>query len=311
MKRIAVFLFVMLILLSAVGCTTDPVSDDGKLHVVTTTFPAYDFARAVVGDAGTVTMLITPGTETHSYDPSPQDIRKIQNCDLFIYGGGESDAWMDAILSSIDTSGITVLAMTDAANLLQEDHIHNPDEEESDHTEGAYDEHVWTSPANAAAIVGAVRDAVRTIDPANADVYTRQAGAYIDAITALDAEFSALVQGAQRKTVLFADRFPFLYFVERYGLSYYAAYPGCAEKTEPGPKTVAYLIDMVTAEGIPAVFYTEFSDQRLADAICENTDAIKLLFHSCHNVSGEDFKAGETYVSLMRKNLTNLRKALY
>lgn len=311
MKRILSLLFAVLFVLAASGCATDSVSDDGKLHVVTTTFPAYDFARAVVGDAGTVTMLITPGTETHSYDPTPRDIRKIQSCDLFIYGGGESDAWMDTILSSIDTAGIKVLAMTDAANLLQEEHIHNPDEEDHDHTEGAYDEHVWTSPVNAAAIVGAVRDAVRRIDPANADVYNRQAEAYIDAITALDAEFAALVQGAQRKTVLFADRFPFLYFVERYGLSYYAAYPGCAEKTEPGPKTVAYLIDMVKNDGIPVVFYTEFSDQRLADTVCENTDAIKLLFHSCHNVSGEDFKAGETYVSLMRKNLTNLRKALY
>ena len=308
MKHLLCFLLALVCVLPIFGCTAAPV-DDGQLHVVATTFPAYDFARAVVGDLGTVTMLISPGTETHSYDPSPQDIRKIQTCDLFIYGGGESDAWMDHILSSIDTSSVAILAMTDVVSLLEEAHIDNPDEEH-DHTEGAYDEHVWTSPANAVVIVAAVRDAMVNIDPANADAYKAQAGLYIDEIKALDAEFAALVQNAACKSLLFADRFPFLYFVQQYGLSYYAAYPGCAEKTEPGPKTVAHLIDMVTAEGIPAVFYTEFSDQRLADAICEKTDAVKLLFHSCHNVSKDDFAAGETYVSLMRKNLTNLRKAV-
>lgn len=309
MRRILCFLTAILLALPLLGCVKQPVRDDGRIQVVATTFPAYDFARAVVGDAGTVTMLISPGTETHSYDPSPQDIRKIQTCDLFIYGGGESDAWMDDILSSIDTSAVTILAMTETVSLLEEAHIHNPDEEH-EHTEGAYDEHVWTSPANAAVIVAAVRDAVVKIDPENAAAYDKQAGAYIDEIGELDAEFAALVQDAKHKTVLFADRFPFLYFVQQYGLSYYAAYPGCAEKTEPGPKTVAYLIDMVKAEEIPVVFYTEFSDQRLADTVCEQTAARKLLFHSCHNVSKTDFSAGATYVSLMRQNLTNLRKAL-
>ena len=308
MRRILCILL-LLCVLPVVGCADVATTDKGKLHVVATTFPAYDFARAVVGDAGTVTMLISPGTETHSYDPSPQDIRKIQNCDLFIYGGGESDAWMDDILASVDAD-ISTVAMTEAVSLLESPHIENPDEGHH-HEHAVYDEHVWTSPANAAVIVAAVRDKLVEIDAENAALYRAQAEAYIKEIEALDAEFADLVQNAPRKTVLFADRFPFLYFVNQYGLTYHAAYPGCAEKTEPGPKTVAMLIDMVRDESVPAVFYTEFSDQRLADAICENTDAIKLLFHSCHNVSGEDFKAGETYISLMRKNLTNLRKALY
>ena len=308
MRRLLCILLI-LCFLPAVGCTDGVTADDGKLHVVATTFPAYDFARAVVGDAGTVTMLISPGTETHSYDPSPQDIRKIQNCDLFIYGGGESDAWMDGILASVDAD-IPTLAMTEIVSLLESPHIENPDEEHR-HEHAVYDEHVWTSPANAAVIVAAVRDMLVEIDAENADLYRAQAEAYCKEIEALDAAFADLVQNAPRKTVLFADRFPFLYFVNQYGLTYHAAYPGCAEKTEPGPKTVAMLIDMVKSEDIPAVFYTEFSDQRLANAICENTGAIKLLFHSCHNVSKKDFTAGETYVSLMRQNLSNLRKALY
>ena len=306
MRRILCALLLIFCIISVTGCADAPRVDDGTIHVVTTTFPAYDFARAVVGDAGTVTMLITPGTETHSYDPSPQDIRKIQSCDLFIYGGGESDTWMDNILSSVgdDTHS---LAMTEVVSLLTTEH----EEEEHETHHPIYDEHVWTSPTNAAAIVVAIRDALMEIDPDNRDLYRAQADAYAAEIRALDADFAALVRDAKRKTLLFADRFPFLYFVNQYGLSYHAAYPGCAEKTEPGPKTVAMLIDMVIAEEIPAVFYTEFSDQRLADTVCERTDAVKLLFHSCHNVSKDDFAAGETYVSLMRRNLTNLRKALY
>lgn len=306
MKRLLCSLLLILCVFSVVGCTAPQNTEDGRIHVVTTTFPAYDFARAVVGDLGTVTMLITPGTETHSYDPTPRDIRKIQSCDLFIYGGGESDAWMDNILSSVG-DGTRSLAMTEVVSLLTTEH----EEEEHETHHPIYDEHVWTSPANAAAIVAAIRDALMEIDPDNGELYRAQADAYAAEIKALDADFAALVQDAERKTILFADRFPFLYFVNQYGLSYHAAYPGCAEKTEPGPKTVAMLIDMVIAEEIPAVFYTEFSDQRLADTVCEKTGAVKLLFHSCHNVSKNDFAAGETYVSLMRQNLTNLRKALY
>ena len=309
MKRLLCSLLLILCVFSVVGCTAPQNTEDGRIHVVTTTFPAYDFARAVVGDLGTVTMLITPGTETHSYDPTPRDIRKIQSCDLFIYGGGESDAWMDDILTSIGAD-MPTLAMTDVVSLLESPHIDNPDEDHH-HEDTPYDEHVWTSPANAAVIVAAVRDKLVEIDADNGDLYRMQADSYIAEIKALDAEFAALVQDADLKTVLFADRFPFLYFVNQYGLSYHAAYPGCAEKTEPGPKTVAMLIDMVNAEGIPVVFYTEFSDQRLADTVCEKTSADKLLFHSCHNVSKNDFSAGETYVSLMRQNLSNLRKALY
>lgn len=306
MRRILCAILLIFCIVSVTGCADAPRTDDGSIHVVTTTFPAYDFARAVVGDAGTVTMLITPGTETHSYDPSPQDIRKIQSCDLFIYGGGESDAWMDNILSSVG-DGTRSLAMTEVVSLLTAEH----DEVEHETHHPTYDEHVWTSPANAADIVGAIRDALMEIDPDNEEMYQMQADAYVTEIKALDADFAALVRDAERKTLLFADRFPFLYFVNQYGLSYHAAYPGCAEKTEPGPKTVAMLIDMVKAEGIPVVFYTEFSDQRLADTVCEKTGAVKLLFHSCHNVSKNDFAAGETYVSLMRRNLSNLRKALY
>jgi len=316
-------LLIALILLSCIfiGCAASDVSDDGCLSVVTVSFPPYDFARAILGESGSVSMLLAPGAEMHSYDPTPQDIRKIQNCDIFIYGGGVSDAWIDTILDSIDAESVCILSMTELVSLLPEEtkdgmtlevHDHEEhDHEEHDHTEDEpYDEHVWTSPANAAAIVAAIRDAACTLDEANADSYRANADAYIEEIEALSAEFTAVCADAKRNTVIFADRFPFLYFVREFSLNYFAAFPGCAEQTEPGAQTIAFLIRKVSDENIPAVFYTEFSNQQLADSICEATGTQKLLFHSCHNVSKSDFDKGVTYVSLMRQNLENLRKAL-
>ena len=316
MKRIIALLLAALMCAAVLsGCAAD--ADDGRLNIVTTTFPPYDFARAIAGDYAGITMLMDPGTEPHTFDPTPRDIRTIQNCDIFIYGGGESDAWMDSILASVDTSEMIILSMTSLVDLLEEetqegmttDH-ETEDCDDPTHAHAVYDEHVWTSPANAAVIAAAIRDAVCEADPENRTVYEANAAAYIAGIEALSADFSAMIAQAQLKTVIFADRFPFLYFVREFGLDYYAAFPGCAEKTEPGAQTIAHLIEKVKAEKIPAVFYTEFSNQQLADSICEATGAEKMLYHSCHNVSKADFDAGVTYVSLMRKNLENLRGAL-
>ncbi len=321
MKRLISMFFVGILLIGLLAGCVSQDQEDGKLSIVAVTFPPYDFARAIVGDCAHVTMLMAPGTETHTYDPTPRDIRTIQNCDIFIYGGGESDTWMDDVLTSLDTSEMTVLSMTSLVELLEEEsaegmaleHVHEDcDDPTHDHKEehSAYDEHVWTSPANAAAITAAIRDAVCAADAANEAVYRANADAYIAEIGKLSEDFAALAGNASRRIMVFADRFPFLYLVREFGLSYLAAFPGCAEKTEPGAQTVAALIDKVNTEKIPVVFYTEFSNQQLADSVCEATGAAKMLLHSCHNVSKSDFEAGVTYVSLMRKNLENLRGAL-
>ena len=308
MKKICCLILSLLFLSTAVsGCAFSPSDDPDSLSIVTTTFPPYDFARAVAGDFCDVTMLIDPGTETHSYDPSPKDIRKIQNADLFLYGGGESDAWMDNILSSIDTDKVTVIAMTDLIPPHRmEEHVH----EDHEHEDGIYDEHVWTSPYHAITIVEATRDALREIDPTNADVYTENAAAYPAEIMVLAEDFAETAENSKRDRIVFADRYPFFYFSEAFGLRYTAAFAGCAHETEPGAQTIAALIDLVKAENIPAVFYIEFSDRRLANTIAEATGCETLLFHSCHNVTRAEFDAGVTYVSLMQQNLHNLRKAL-
>ena len=291
-------LICMLALALLAGCAPASVQEpeDGKLHIVATVFPAYDFARAAAGDLADVELLLPPGTESHSYEPTPADILKVQSCDLFLYLGGASDAWVDTILSAAEPTGRT-LKLMDCVELLEEETVEGMEEEKHghDHEEELgqvkeYDEHVWTSPVNAARIVSAICDRLSQIDPENESLYRANCAGYQEELQKLDAAFRETVENGHFHTLIFADRFPVRYFVEEYGLDYYAAFPGCADDTEPSAKTVAFLIDKVRDEDIPAVLYIEFSNEKMADVICEDTGCEKLLFHSCHNVSADQLR---------------------
>jgi zinc transport system substrate-binding protein len=283
--------------------------DPGKITVTATIFPPFDFVRAIAGDRVNLSMLLPPASESHSFEPTPRDIITVQNSDVFIYVGGDSDAWVERILGSMDTSAMTIVSLMDIVDVVEEEVVEGM-EEEAEEEEAAYDEHVWTSPQNAALIVGAIADTLCGVDAANAEFYRRNADAYISEINGVDAAFQAEVDNAVRKTIVFGDRFPFRYFAERYGLSYFAAFPGCSTETEASAATVAFLIDKIRAEKIPVVFHIELGNERMADTIAEETGAEKLLLHACHNISKRDFEGGVTYVDLMKQNVDNLRRAL-
>jgi zinc transport system substrate-binding protein len=472
----------------------DQVKDNGKTTVVTTIFPPYDFIREIAGTNVNLTMMLPPGAESHSFEPSPQDMRKIQKSDIFIYVGGESDAWVERILSSLDTRNIKLIKLMDTVDVVEEeivegmqeedDHDHDHGDEDfsiedvkdraltdwagewqsvypylldgtldpvmehkaedgektakeyyeqyktaymtdidrvsiaresitfsrngvsakanyrykgtgiiteddgslwvrykfeatgntpkgapryimfSDHLiapakaehfhlytsdesfdalmadanpvnyptyypvgltkdeivaemtghehgeEAEYDEHIWTSPQNAERIVRAITDALCAKDNANAQVYRQNADNYIAKLHELDAAFRQVVQNAQRKTLVFGDRFPFRYFADAYGLSYFAAFPGCSTETECSAATIAFLINKVRDEKIPVVFHIELSNEKIADTICEETGAKKRLLHAAHNVSKRDFDRGITYLEIMKKNVETLKEAL-
>ncbi|MDR2343112.1 MAG: metal ABC transporter substrate-binding protein [Spirochaetaceae bacterium] len=314
MKR---FLFICLLICAAVSVFASgkkAVKADGKPAVVTTIFPAYDFAREIAGDNVNLTMLLPPGAESHSFEPSPRDIITIQNSDIFIYVGGESDAWVDRILDSMDTNMITIRLM-DAVDVVEEEIVEGMQEEEEDggeeEAETEYDEHVWTSPRNAELIVRKIADTLESLDAANAAEYEKNTVAYIEKLRKLDGEFKDLVDGAKRKTIVFGDRFPFRYFADAYGLDYYAAFPGCSTETDCSPATIAFLIDKVRDEKIPVVFHIELSNENIADAIAEETGAKKSLLHAVHNITKRDFDSGTGYYDLMTQNLVYLRNALY
>ena len=308
----------------------DIAQDDGRISVVTTIFPQYDFVRQIAGDSVDLKMLLKPGEETHSYEPTPQDIIAIQNSDIFIYVGGESDAWVADVLASVGEGVRTVTLMDCVETVAEEEvegmethgHAHDHEEvytgeqddpdptEETDHEHAEQDEHVWTSPRNAVLIVEKLRDALIAIDPENAGDYTQNAADYIAKLEQLDQEFQDVTDSAERNTIILGDRFPFRYLADAYGLDYYAAFPGCSSESEASAKTVAFLIDKVKEEQIPVVFSIELSNEKMTDSICEATDAKKLQLHSCHNVTKDDFEQGVTYLDLMERNVQALKEAL-
>ena len=302
--------------LCACGQQAQAPETDG-LSIVATVFPAYDFARQIAGDDGNVTLLIPPGSEAHSYEPTPQDIIRIQNCDLLVCNGGESEAWLDEILGGMGNEIPTVVMLDCVDALTEEDkdgmqvhEHHDHDHDHDEHEDEEYDEHVWTSPVNAQLICRAISAALCQADPAHASDYTARCVDYCAELQELDADFRGVIANAKRHTLIFADRFPVRYFVEEYGLDYFAAFPGCADDAEPSARTVAFLIDRVREEQAPAVLYIEFSNQKMADIVCEDTGCEKLLFNSCHNVTADQLRGGVTYLELMRGNLETVKEAL-
>lgn len=318
LKRLFSLLLAGMMLLGGLSGCSAPAEQEEGLSVVATIFPQYDFARQVMGGDDNLTMLLRPGQEVHSYEPTPQDIIAIQNCDLFIYVGGESDAWIEDVLDGMDTSNMVILSLMDVVDPLEEDTenvLENP--EEHDHQEDGthlheeeYDEHVWTSPKNAMLITQAICDALCEIDPDNAGQYQANTADYLTQLEALDAAFREVIGDAQRDTLFFGDRFPLLYFVREYGLNYYAAFPGCASETEPSAATVARLIDLVREEEAPVVYQIELSNGNIARSIADSSGARVETFYTCHNITADDFNAGETYLSLMQRNVESLKEAL-
>lgn len=339
MKKLLQICLLCLLLLIGCGRQEKTIEDDGRLKIVATVFPAYDFARAAAGEHADVKLLLPPGAESHSYEPTPADILAVQNCDLFIYLGGDSDAWVETILSAVEPQGET-LRMVDCVELLEETHVegmqmepghtheheegeacedehHHHEHEEEEHEEESglgrvtgYDEHVWTSPANAAAITHAIGHKLEELDPAHGAQYSAAAESYAAEILALDAEFKAFFDGLTDRTIVFGDRFPLRYFAEEFELDYYAAFPGCSTQTEPSAATIAFLVDKVEREEISTVWYIEFSNHLVADSIAEATETQTAMFHTCHNVSRDELEAGATYLTLMRQNLDTLRSNL-
>ncbi len=313
-KIIALLLTVAAITAIFCGCKSqeDNKKDEGKLKVVTTIFPPYDFARQLGGDKVTVSMLLKPGMESHNFDPTPQDIINVQNADLFIYTGGESDKWVKDILESDDKKPKKVLAMMDCVDVVTEDTVEGmtKEEEENEGDEIEYDEHVWTSPENAMTISRKISEALKELSPSDIQTFEKNTKDYTKELSVLDNDFKKAVENGKRKIMVFADRFPFRYFADAYGLSYFAAFPGCSADTEPSAATISFLINKVKEEKIPVVFTIEFSNKKIADTICEGTGAKQLEFHSCHNVSQEMLDNGSTYVSIMKSNLEHLKEAL-
>lgn len=303
MKKILTLILTAVLFVSLLaGCAAEPKkglpapndAGSGKIKIAATLFPQYDFARQIAGDKAEVTLLLPPGMESHSYEPTPSDVIEINDSDLFIYTGKYMEAWSQKIIDSMKDNGSHsfVLDASQGIDLVNDD------------------PHIWTDPLTAKQMVANILDALCSVDPSNAGYYKENAANYSKELDDLDAEFKSIVSSGKRNEVIFGSRFALYYFVKRYDLKYEAAFDSCSEETEPSAKTIVSLIEKIKKDKIPVIYYAEIEDPKVARSISAETGAKMLLFHSCHNVTKEEFESGATYLSLMKQNAENLKEGL-
>lgn len=316
-KAILVILLVVIILticVAAFKTGSGNTNNSDKKQVVVSNFASYDFLRAIIGDSNDIELkyLLGPGRDAHSYDPTAQDLITIQSADLFVYVGGEMEKWADKVLGSLDNKDMKVICVADDIETISEQEIDGAEEEDEEEVEGAFDEHIWTSPANAIIMVNALEKAMEEIDSNNIDKYRINANNYIEKIKSVDSEIQEVVDNKVRTRLIFADKMPMQYFINYYGLNVSAAFSGCSTETEPSASTIAYLEKKVKDENIPVVLYIELNEGKVANVIAkeagENCRAMQI--QTLHNISKDDFENGETWVSLMSRNIDVLRNAL-
>lgn len=314
MKKIYRLIIATIMVLGLVSLTScSKTENDKKLTIVTTSYPSYDFSRAITKGSKDikVKMLLKPGAEMHTFEPSPRDIKDIKNSDLFIYNGGDSDEWVEKVLKNIDKNKTKVIKLMDLVDTVEEEVIEGMEEEhEGEGEEKELDEHVWTSPFNAGIITSKLKNEIIKLDVNNKELYKKNTNSFLDELNKIDKEITDIVKTSKRKEIIFGDRFPLRYFVDRYNLKYFAAFPGCSEQTEASAKTISFLINKVKEDKIPVIFHIELSNGKLASTIAKETGAKVLEFKTAHNISQKDFDAGVTYVDIMKDNIKVLREAL-
>ena len=313
MKKILAALLAVVLIFSFAGCakknSNQTQTDSAKLKIVCTIFPQYDFCRAITKDVEGVElkMLLAPGDESHSYSATLEDISAINSADLFIFTGGESDEWVKGVLKT--ASPKRAAALVDFVQTLEEtdEGILTKEEEEE---EGSFDEHVWTSPKNAIAIIDGLTDIICESDADNAASYRANARSYEKQFSSLDEALHSLLDNAKNKTIVIADRNPFRYFCEEYGIKAIAAFSGCSSNNEIPLSVQNELIKAVKENGLKYIYVIELNTSGYADAIAKQTGATKLTLNSCHNLSKESFESGKTFIDLMTENYETLKNSI-
>lgn len=294
--------------------TESIIKNENSIQIITTLFPQYDFVKQIGKDKVDVKLLIDAGVETHNYDPTPKDMMLIDNSDMFIYTGSKLEPWADEIINGI-TSDCKIVDVSKNISLINMEEFETKYEnnqivEDSEHEESeSQDTHIWLNPLNAIIMIDNITESLCNIDEENTDYYKNNAEEYKNKILDIDKEIEELVESSETKELAFGGEFAYSYFIERYHLNFVSVYTNCGHGEDPNISRVKSVIDYINKSKIPIVFYEELSEGTVAKMIAEETDTEALIFYSIHNANtvGE---YSDTYVSLMKKNLENLRKAL-
>ncbi|MCH5197493.1 MAG: zinc ABC transporter substrate-binding protein [Oscillospiraceae bacterium] len=318
-KKISVSILIILLAISLfAGCSVEKskTGDDNKLNIVCTVFPQYDWVKNILGskaENANITLLLDSGTDLHSYQATAEDFVTLAQSDLFIYIGGASDnKWVsDALKTAGDINLLNLLSALGSSAKIEEEVAGMQKEDEEEEEE--FDEHIWLSLKNAAALCSVICDAICKIDPENTALYRENTENYIADLNSLDAEFEEAVNGSAFNTILFADRFPFRYLCSDYNITPYAAFSGCSAETEASFETIAGLAKAIDELSLPAVAVTESSDKSIAKTVIENTVSKNqkiVVFDSLQSVTKQTLSSGKTYIGSMRENLSALKNAL-
>lgn len=309
-SKIIIVAVLILSLLLVCSCTEKSIYEDGKLTIVTTIFPQYDFARKIAGDKAQVIKLLPDGAESHTYDPSIKGMTQITGADIFIYTGKQMEAWAQGILENSDTENLQVVDLSQGITLL--DGIIDTENHLEDHKEHFhdFDAHIWTSPENAIKMADKICDALCIADSENSDYYKNNVQALKTELEELSGEMSKISEAYDGRTLYFGGRFAFRYLFEEYGISFRSVYSGCGEESEPSIRTISEMVAEMKENGTEYIFYEEMSQGKVAKSIAEETGATLLLLHSCHNISLSEAENGEDYISIMKQNIKNIALAL-
>lgn len=327
MKRIIAVIFCLILVFTMSACGADN-SNSGKINVVTTIFPVYDWVRNIAAgvDEVEVTMLIDSGVDLHSFQPTTKDILKITGSDMFVFIGGESDKWVDDALNESTNKDLIALNLLDElGDKKYEEELKEGmqgEEEEAEEApaadvpepeEAEYDEHIWLSLKNAKILCGAICEGLCKADKDNENAYKANLEVYVEKLDKLDKEYEAAVNAGSKKTLLFGDRFPFRYLTEDYNLDYYAAFIGCSAESEASFETIMFLSGKVDELGLNSIIKIEGSDGKLANTIKENTkskSAKILTLDSMQSITSAKVDDGITYLGIFESNLAVLKQAL-
>lgn len=312
-KKIALILALLLLALPLAACARP--ADNGRPSVVATLYPQYDFCKNIAGDEVSLTLLLPPGADAHTYDPTPADILTLSSADLLIYTGAGMELWLDKLLAAkdvataVENGSLALLDLSETVDLLPLEEDGDEHEEET-HDHGEFDPHIWTSPNCAAKMCDAILNALIGIDGENEALYRTRHAAYKARLAALCDKVAALSPAAAGKTVYFGGSFAFTYLFADLSLSHRSLYNGCAAHTEPSPAAMTALIEEISAASAPAVLYDSPSEEKAAAKIAGETGAALLRLHAIHNISKEELERGEDYLSLTAQNLEILGKAI-
>ncbi len=275
----------------------------GKLAVVATLFPVYDFTRNIGGDKADILLLLPPGTEAHSFEPRPGDFAAVKRASLFVYTGELMEPWAADILKGVKNDSLGVVDASKGVGMKQAE-AH----EGHDSHHGA-DPHIWLDFANAQIMVDNIAEGFAEKDMANRDYYIKNAGDYKTKLAALDAGYTAALRSCKKKVFVHGGHYAFGYLARRYGLQYLSA-AGLSPDSEPSPATMVELVKLIRQNGLGAVFYEELIRPNVAETIAMETGAKLLPLHGAHNVTKDEYDNGVTFIALMGKNLERLKEGL-